>query len=354
MGSEPAIQEVKPGAKQAWLLTGLFCLFSLLSGCASFVPQTIELRTIWPADVPRVTELTDTPFFPQTEYQCGPAALATVLGKAGAKVAPDDLVQEVYLPGRKGSLQVEMMAAPRRHGLVGSQLPAAYDALLREVAAGRPVLVLQNLGFWPFDNWHYAVVVGFDYEKGELYLRSGATERQALPFTIFEVTWKRSGYWAMVVTPPGTIPTTATEATYLPALVAFERGATPAQSRTAWEAFQARWPGNALASIALSNRYYADRNLAKAIAVLRLAEQKNPESAEVLNNLAQMLSDQGDDDEALVFAERAAAIKGPFAAEAAATRAGIIKKLGGLALKLTDYSAFSGGAAERRPTSGQP
>lgn len=340
-------------AKRTWLLTGLFCLSLFLSGCASFVPQTIELRSIWPADVPRTTEIRDTPFFPQTEYQCGPAALATILGKAGANASPDELAKEVYLPGRKGSLQVEMMAAPRRHGLVGSQLPAAYDALLREVGAGRPVLVLQNLGFWPFDNWHYAVVVGFDYEKGELYLRSGATERQALPFTIFEVTWKRSGYWAMVVTPPETIPATATEATYLPALVAFERGATPAQSRTAWEAFQARWPGNALASVALSNRYYADRNLVKATAVLRLAEQKNPGSAEVLNNLAQMLSDMGHDDEALALIDRAAGIKGPFEAEVAATRAGIIKKLGELDLKLTDYSAFSRGSGER-PTPGQP
>ncbi|MBC7437631.1 MAG: PA2778 family cysteine peptidase, partial [Bdellovibrionales bacterium] len=239
------------------------------------------------------------------------------------------------------------------HGLVGSQLPAAYDALLREVAAGRPVLVLQNLGIFPFDNWHYAVVVGFDYEKGELYLRSGATKREALPFTIFEVTWKRSGYWAMVVTPPDTIPATATEATYLPTLVAFERGATPAQSRTAWEAFQARWPGNSLASVALSNRYYADKDLPRASAVLRLAAQKNPGSAEVLNNLAQMLSDMDQDEEALEFIERAAAIKGPFEAEVAATRAGIIRKLGGIDLKLTDYSSFARSAG-KRPTSGQP
>ena len=147
----------------------LLCAF--LAGCAQFVPQTIALRSVWPPDVARMVELRHVPFFPQSEYQCGPASLATIMNAAGARVDPNDLVDQVYLPARQGSLQVEMLAAPRRHGLVGWQMPANYDALLREVAAGRPVLVLQDLGIWPFTKWHYAVVVGFDYESGELYLR---------------------------------------------------------------------------------------------------------------------------------------------------------------------------------------
>lgn len=304
----------------------LLCAF--LAGCAQFVPQTIALRSVWPPDVARIVELRHVPFFPQTEYQCGPASLATIMNAAGARVDPNDLVDQVYLPARQGSLQVEMLAAPRRHGLVGWQMPANYDALLREVAAGRPVLVLQDLGIWPFTKWHYAVVVGFDYESGELYLRSGETKRRALPFTIFEVTWRRSGYWAMVVTPPGTIPATATEATYWPALLAFERAANPASSRHAWEAFLARWPGHVLASVALANRYYSARELPKAESVLRQAALRSPESAEVLNNLAQVLSDLGRHDEALAFIDRAAVLKGPFEAEVAATRADLLRRAG--------------------------
>ena len=172
------------------------------------------------------------------------------------------------------------------------------------------------------------MVVGFNYESGELYLRSGATERQALPFTIFEVTWRRSGYWAMVVTAPDTLPATATELTYLPALLAFEPSASPVASRSAWEAFLARWPANVIASVALGNRYYAARELGKAEAVLRQASRQHPESVEVLNNLAQVLSDLGRDDEALSLIERATALKGPFETEVSATRAGILKRLG--------------------------
>ena len=45
-------------------------------------------------DVTETIELSGTPFFPQEEYQCGPAALATVLNAAGVAVAPDDLVDQ--------------------------------------------------------------------------------------------------------------------------------------------------------------------------------------------------------------------------------------------------------------------
>ncbi|MES2974817.1 MAG: PA2778 family cysteine peptidase [Pseudomonadota bacterium] len=314
-------------AGQVWRWLGLLCLLSFLGGCAQFVPQTISLREAWPPEVPRALELTSVPFFPQNEYQCGPAALATVMGSAGSKILPDNLVDEVYLPARRGSLQVEMLAAPRRHGLVPWQLPARYDALLRELAAGNPVLVLQDLGIWPVTNWHYAVVVGFDYETGMLYLRSGETERQMMPFTIFELTWKRGGYWAMVVNRPGSVPASATEASYLPAMMAFERTASPAASRDAWEAFLARWPGNAFASVALSNRYYAERRLPLAEFVLRQAAAKNADSAEILNNHAQVLSDMGHNDEALAVINRAAALNGNFAAEVADTRAGILRRL---------------------------
>jgi hypothetical protein len=316
-----------PGAViRRWLLWLLLAL--TLTGCAQLVPQTIALRGDWPSDVPRAIELRDVPFFPQTAYQCGPAALAITMNAAGAQVLPDALVEQVYLPARQGSLQIEMLAAPRRHSLVSWQIPPDFSALLRELAAGHPVLVLQDLGLWPLTRWHYAVVVGFDYAAGELYLRSGENQRQAMPFTVFELTWRRNGYWAMVVTPPGVVPSTATEAGYLTALLAFDRNARPGAARTAWEGFAARWPGNALASLALGNRLYAARDLPGAESVLRAAARSHPTSTEILNNLAQVLSEQGRNDDALAVIDRAAALPaGPFAGEVAATRSDIVRRL---------------------------
>ena len=96
------------------LLTSLFAF--ALSGCASSWPQTAELSAKRPQDLPARLELADVPFFPQVEYQCGPAALATALASSGVAVTPGDLVSQVYIPARKGSLQIEMMAAARRRG----------------------------------------------------------------------------------------------------------------------------------------------------------------------------------------------------------------------------------------------
>ncbi|MGH8690815.1 MAG: PA2778 family cysteine peptidase, partial [Burkholderiales bacterium] len=212
-----------------------------LSGCASLVPQTRELARGVPPGLPEKVELSAVPFFPQLEYQCGPAALATVLAAAGAKVTDQDLVSQVYVPARKGSLQPEMLAAARRHGMVSYQLAPRFEDLLREIAAGNPVIVLQNLGFLS-TGWHYAVAVGYDYERGVLVLRSGTLEREVLPFAVHEAVWMRSGYWAMVAVPPERIPATAEESSWLSAIAALERAGGARAARVAYRAFLGRWP----------------------------------------------------------------------------------------------------------------
>jgi hypothetical protein len=304
----------------------IFVLATLLSGCAGLVPQTKELSEEKTADIglPEKTELTQVPFFPQDDYQCGPSALATTLAAYGAKVTPEDLVAQVYLPERKGSLQVEMLAAARRHGMVSYLIAPRFKDMLQEVAAGNPVIVLWNQA--PLGSWHYAVAVGYDYEKGKLILRSGGTERQAVPFAIHELLWMRSGYWAMVAVPPGRIPATAVEPQWLSSVAALERVDLPA-ARVAYRTFLKRWPDNTNAEIGLANTYYALGDLTQAEGVLRAAAARDPGSEIVLNNLAQTLSDQNRNDEALPFIEKAAALRGPHAAAIEQTREAILGRI---------------------------
>ena len=288
----------------------------------------MALREAWPEGVPTRTEMTQVPFFPQDEYQCGPAALATVMASAGLPVTPDELVKSVYLPERQGSLQAEMLATPRQYGLVGYLLSPRFGDLLREVAAGNPVVILQNFGAGFIDLWHYAVVVGYDYPAGELYLRSGKNEREKMPFTILEYTWKKGDYWAMVALPPGRIPVTATEAAYAAAIVAMERSGDKAAVTRAYAAAAERWPESLGAGIGLSNQLYAQGDLKGAEAVLQRAAQKHPDSVVVINNLAQTLSDQGRNTEALALIDRATNPEPRFAAAVAETRALILRRMG--------------------------
>jgi hypothetical protein len=314
--------------ENARLAAGVFfcsLIFLGLSGCASLFPQTAQLRNGLPEGLPEIVELKHVPFFPQDEYQCGPASLATALGAAGAKVTPEELVPQVYLPERKGSLQVEMLAAARRHGMVSYLLAPRFEDLLREIAAGNPVIVLQDQS--PVGGWHYAVAVGYDYERGSMTFRSGETERQRLTFPVHEFLWMRSGYWAMVALPPDRIPATADEARFLSAVAALERAGDAGAARVAYASFLKRWPQNINAAIGLANAYHSLGDLKQAEQVLRDAAARAPDSAIVLNNLAQTLSDQNRDEEALPVINRAAGVAGPHAAAIAETRQAILGRL---------------------------
>jgi hypothetical protein len=290
------------------------------------VPQTMSLRTDWPAGVPRQVELKDVPFFPDDQYQCGPAALAMVMNANGASTSVPALVPEVWLPSRKGSLQVEMLTAPRKHGLVTYRLEPRFADLLREVAAGNPVVVLQEAGMF-LPTWHYAVVNGFDYESGSILMRSGLDPRQEMPFTYFERTWIPGNYWSMVVTQPDRIPATATEERWMEALLGLARGGNKEATLRGYRAAVARWPESMPASVGLANHLHAQGQLDEAAAVLRATLQRNPDSVILLNNLAQTLSDQGRNAEALALIQRASELQSPFASEVRATRELIEKRL---------------------------
>lgn len=288
---------------------GVFiCAAALIAGCAATqVGGLLEQR---PAGLPAAAELAAAPFFAQEDYQCGPAALAMVLTHAGRAATPEALVPQVYLPARKGALQAEMLATARRHRLVAYPLAPKLEDLLREIAAGNPVAVLQNLALDWAPRWHYAVAIGYDLEARAIVLRSGVTHRLAMPLDTFERTWARSGHWAMLALPPEQLPASAIEPAYLAAAAALERVA-PAAARRAYETALARWPQSLAARIGLGNASYAMRDLAGAAAAYLRATQTHPEAADAWNNLAQALLELGSRDAALAAARRALALGGP-------------------------------------------
>lgn len=300
---------------------GLFARLSLLiglllAGCATQTP--VLLRS--PQGLPQHAELVATPYFAQESHQCGPASLAMVLGSAGIRVTPEALEAQVYVPLRLGSLQPEMLAAARRQGALALRVKPQPDAVLNEVAHGHPVLVLQNLGLSWLPRWHYAVVIGYDLPNEEIILRSGPNSREPLAMTTFEHTWARSGYWAMLALAPGELPADADPVPVVSALSALEKYADAEPMVQAYTTALTRWPETLALQIGLGNSAYRSGDLLQAESVFRVANESHPDNAVVLNNLASVLQRLGRLDEALLLAERAAAIAGPWQAQSLATR----------------------------------
>ena len=294
-------------------------LLALLAGCVS-LPQSDALRSEGGVDLPPRVILDTVPFFAQEDYQCGPAALAMALNAGGVAVTPDSLIEQVYLPQRKGSLQVDMLASARRHGLLAYELAPELKDVLAEVAAGNAVIVLQNQGLWSFyPYWHYAVVIGYDLEQNQILLHSGTRARRAMALGLFEFLWIDGRRWAMVALAPGRLPASAREADTAAAAAALEKTGRSAEARLAYAAMLQRWPSNLVGLMGLGNSAYALGNKAEAEAAFRQAAAAHPLSAAAFNNLAQTLVDQGKLAAALEAAEKAVSLGGASLPAAQAT-----------------------------------
>jgi tetratricopeptide (TPR) repeat protein len=296
-----------------------FAAALVLAGCVARGPQ---LPPVAATGLPAGVELGSTPFFPQRDYQCGPAALATVLVASGAQVSPDDLVAEVYLPGRKGSLQAELIAAVRSRGRLPYLLPPSLDDLLAQLAEGYPVLVLQKTGAGPWPGWHYAVVIGYDASRDRLLLRSGTEQRLEMSASYFRATWDRADRWAMTALEPGRLPARADFGRYMEAAAGLEAVGRLDGAERAYLAAVQRWPDESLPRLALANISLARGDQAAAERQLRAALRLDPGDAAARNNLAEVLRLMGCPESARreIATARRVAEGGPLASAVATTQ----------------------------------
>ena len=286
----------------------LWVIGGLLVGCAGFKKSELPLL---PDNIPPGFELEKVPFYPQSEYQCGPATLAMALTYSDLPITPEALKSQVYTPSRKGSLQMAMIGATRRHGRIAYPI-FGLNSIWPEIAAGHPVVVLQNLGLSWIPVWHYAVVIGYDFRENTVILRSGTTARKVMSFFTFEKTWARSDYWGLIVLKPTQLPAIAREKDYLAAVFGLEKSRQFDAAIKGYQNALTRWPQSLIGLMGLGNSLYAVGDLQGAEAAFRMAVKNHPEAAGAYNNLAQVLLEQGHKLEALEAAQMAVAIGGPM------------------------------------------
>lgn len=287
-------------------VSGLICvlLLTLIGGCAAPGYKAVRDR---PGDLPERAAVEDVPFYPQDAYYCGPASLAMMLNWAGISVTQEQIAEQVYTPGRKGSFPVDLLSGARRNGALAVRITSMRD-LLGEIAAGNPVLVFQNLGLELWPQWHFAVAYEYDLSNDTLVLHSGTTERHVADINTFERTWRRADYWAATVTSPDLLPETARAGAVVRAAAGLERAEQLEAAATAYEAILERWPENIPALMGLGNVMYTRNSFEAAANHYRAATGIEPAYAPAWNNLAYALARSGRRQQAIQAAERAVSL----------------------------------------------
>lgn len=286
------------------LLLGLLAM--VLAGCASG-PRLAEPEDM---NVPERALLDDVPFHGQRDYQCGPASLAMVLQSSGVDVDVDTLIPQVFLPGREGSVQPEMLATVRRHGRVGFVIDGRFESLFEELAAGNPVVVMQNLSLPTWPMWHYAVAIGYDLGDKNMIVHSGMEPARLESFKRFDSTWARSEYWAFVALPPGELPASIKPGRAMDAISAFEGTNGAEAAIPAWQALVDRWPEHAMGWFALGNAHHATGDPDVAAKAFRQATEQQPDLAVAWLNLGLTLQELGERQQARQALQRAAELPG--------------------------------------------
>jgi predicted double-glycine peptidase len=140
------------------------------------------------------------PFYPQEEYQCGPASLAGVLNYYGLGVTPADIAAEIFSRQARETLDMDMVFYAQKRGMKADQYGGSIEDLRRNIDFRRPLIVLIDEGFWVYQKSHFMVVLGYD-EKG-FVVNSGKEEHKFLSQGPFARTWEKTKFWTLKITPP--------------------------------------------------------------------------------------------------------------------------------------------------------
>ena len=155
------------------------------------VPEDREIRHYIPA----------VPFFPQSKYQCGPAALASVLNYYGCRVTHGEIANAIYRKRLKGTLSIDLILFARRMGFSARAYRGSLNDLKGHISKDRPLIVFQDLGYPFFPIRHFSVVIGYDNAERILILHSGKRINKVISYERFLRSWTELDYWTLLILP---------------------------------------------------------------------------------------------------------------------------------------------------------
>ncbi len=148
---------------------------------------------------PGAVIIENVPFYPQEDYQCGPASLAGVMNYRGMRITPEEAAKDIYSGSAKGTLSMDMLFYAQNKGLNAVQYAGNWDDLKAKIDGGQPLIVLVDYGFYLYQANHFMVIIG--YNGNSVIANSGRAERAAFDKESFLKSWKRTNYWTLWIKP---------------------------------------------------------------------------------------------------------------------------------------------------------
>lgn len=139
------------------------------------------------------------PFFPQDEYMCGPAALASVIGYYGSARGMNEVAGEVYSKKLKGTLPMDLLIFAKEKGFEAKYYRGSIEDVRESLKRREPLILFLNLGYEFYPVGHYIVAVGID--EGAIYAHSGTEKEKAFTLRELDKAWSKTGYSTLLVRP---------------------------------------------------------------------------------------------------------------------------------------------------------
>jgi len=179
-----------------FLLGALTSLLLAISGCGA-----TSFEAIRPGLDARGHYIEGVTFVKQTEYDCGPAALASVLSFRGKAADLERITASVYLPGLRGTLPMDLERYAKDEGFKTLSSAGTTAALKTAIGSNIPVICLLDIGFGFYRQPHFVTVIGFDDGNGLFIMHDGGTPNRTMRYEDFEKKWARAGNWMIVIEP---------------------------------------------------------------------------------------------------------------------------------------------------------